>query len=545
MANKSLLGKVPLTFSHLPTGMLIIGYPVYWLELYFARNNFGQTTPLALVLFLLLCVWVFWGPAKDVVPGWLKGEWKGSGLSSRIFLGSGAGIALGILLCALYAALLPPHLIQESDALNYHYTLPRQHLILNSFRHIPWSLADLYFLPVDFALAPYWLATPLPNKFPQFIFFMGFVGVAAKLTRIFSRNNLISMCLVIFAIVGSHHVGIQMGTAMLDVAMCYLFLAALDSFVEGHGRLCAVEFAFYFWSKSFIPIQMVIIILLMWMICAAAKKLGFKEIVWNIDDIWAGEQKKIYCTSLRKVLICFAFVSVFVGGPFVGKSLYYAQTPLFPFFPGRVPVVGNMDKNSVAWRSLVANAQKAVATRDQYGSSRSLVELLKHFWLIAVPEQGVNNRYDYPVGLMYLLCLGPFIYLLFKTIRKKQLAILPLFVCVYWALWWMGSHQTRFLFVPVIVMFIIVLSRREFDSKILMTCVLLAMGLTALSVMRAHREDFGKSACEVLRPKDRLLLEMSATVPRNRPVPLDFADAAFADFTVDVVNNDSVFVLKH
>lgn len=545
MANKSLLGKVPLNLSHLPTGLLIIGYPVYWLELYCLRNNFGQTTPLAWVLFLLLCAWVFWGSAKSIVSGWLQEEWKESSLSLQIFLATGMIIAFGILFCALYAALLPPHLIQESDALNYHYTLPRQHLILNSFRHIPWSLADLYFLPVDFALAPYWLATPLPNKFPQFIFFMGFVGVAAKLTGIFSRNNFISICLVIFAIVGSHHVGIQMGTAMLDVAMCYLLLAALDSFVEGHGWLCAVEFAVYFWSKSFIPIQMVIIILLMWMIYSVARKLGFKEIVWNIDDIWAGEQKKIYRTTLRKVLICFAFVSIFIGGPFVGKSLYYAQTPLFPFFPGRVPVVGNMDKNSVAWKSLVANAQKAVATRDQYGSGRSLVELLKHFWLIAVPEQGVNNRYDYPVGLMYLLCLGPFIYLLFKTIRKKQLAILPVFVCVYWALWWMGSHQTRFLFVPVIVMFIIVLSRREFDSKILMTCVLLAMGLTALSVMRAHREDFGKLACEVLRPKDRLLLEMSATVPRNRPVPLDFADAAFADFAVDVVDNDSVFVLKH
>ena len=81
-----------------------------------------------------------------------------------------------ILVVGLYASLLPPHLMQESDALNYHYTIVRQHLILQSFKHIAWSHTDLFLLPINFALAPFWFESVLPNKLPQFLFFLGLNG---------------------------------------------------------------------------------------------------------------------------------------------------------------------------------------------------------------------------------------------------------------------------------------------------------------------------------------------------------------------------------
>jgi len=65
------------------------------------------------------------------------------------------------------------------------------------------------------------------------------------------------------------------------------------------------------------------------------------------------------------------------------------------------------------------------------------------------------------------------------------------------------------------------------------------------SVVRAHRMDFGKSAEEVLRPKDRMLLEMSKTVQKDESVSLRFYDAAFADFPVHVTQNNSVFVMEY
>src|SRR3989338_4436507 len=99
------------------------------------------------------------------------------------------GVAFLILLCSLYAASLPPHLVQESDALNYHYTLPRQHLVLNSFQHITWSSADLFLLPLQFALSPYWFAAGLPNKLPQFIFLIGIIAMVASLVKHFGANK--------------------------------------------------------------------------------------------------------------------------------------------------------------------------------------------------------------------------------------------------------------------------------------------------------------------------------------------------------------------
>ena len=78
-----------------------------------------------------------------------------------------------------------------------------------------------------------------------------------------------------------------------------------------------------------------------------------------------------------------------------------------------------------------------------------------------------------------------------------------------------------------------------------MGCVLLALGSTLLSVVRAHKADFGKTAMEVLRPQDRMLIKMSESARESLPVSLDFFDAAFADFVVDVVNNDSVFVIDY
>jgi len=39
------------------------------------------------------------------------------------------------------------------------------------------------------------------------------------------------------AILGSHIVAIQMGTGMLDVVLCYLFIAAIDSFLKGNAYI--------------------------------------------------------------------------------------------------------------------------------------------------------------------------------------------------------------------------------------------------------------------------------------------------------------------
>src|SRR3990167_8324901 len=108
----------------------------------------------------------------------------------------------------------------------------------------------------------------------------------------------------------------------------------------------------------------------------------FKFVFWYFYSK-SGDFKR----ALTKFAGYFCIVSFVVAGPFVAKSLYYAGTPLFPFGVGALAINQSIDKNSLEWRSLVRKTQEVLATKDQYGSGRSLLEFLRHFWLIAVPEK--------------------------------------------------------------------------------------------------------------------------------------------------------------
>ena len=175
----------------------------------------------------------------------------------KFFVLSACLVMGGMLIFVGMVATFPPHLQQEFDALNYHLTLPRQHLILQSFQHIPWAADDLFLLPLNFALAPYWFVTELPSRFPQYIFLWGILLVSIRLTEYFIGRKYDTFLLLTCAILGSHAFGIQMGTAMLDIVICYLGLAALDSYLRGHYALAVMEFTFFFWSKGMIPLQMI------------------------------------------------------------------------------------------------------------------------------------------------------------------------------------------------------------------------------------------------------------------------------------------------
>ncbi len=545
MANHRPFEKIQLSTAHLPTLLLFIGYPVYWLELYCPGNLRCPVFTWSWLLFIATALLASGGKSKEFLKylRGIKNRLESLDLFTKSLLGVSTAFILLTLSAIFYAYLLPPHLVQESDALTYHITIPKQHLMLHSFQHIRWSTADLYYLPVDFALAPFWLATTLPNKFPQFIFLLGLIGVAVNLVNYFSRKNFMSLCLIVMAIFASHNVGIQMGTAMLDIVMCYLLLAALDSFLKGSIFIGAIEFTFYFWSKSFLPLQTVLILAFVMILWFMSRTLGVQEVTWGFAE---GPETAIsgdLRARFKKLFIFFAFLSLGVGGPFALKSLYYAGTPFFPLAPGIAPI-RQMDYDSLAWRSLTEKAQQSVLTRDQYGSGRSPVEFLKHLWLLAVPEKDVNNRYDYPVGLMYLLFVGPFFYMLWQTLRERKFPLLPMFICVFWLIWWMGSQQSRFLFVPIMLMLIMVTSAIRTPSRVLMGVMTVGLVLVSLSVYRAHKQDLGRSGYDVLREKDRVLIKMATTVNRF-PVILDFPDAAFANFPVEVKTKDSVFVIDN
>ena len=528
MAFKNLnspLKNYPL--AHLPTLALMIGAFSFWLELYIIRLPSGHSSFLAWGIFIFcLLALLFSRPWQSNIMPSLSDE----SLVLRVIFALGAFLGAIYLVVGLYASFLPPHLIQETDALMYHITIPRQHLLWHSFGHIPWSVADLFLLPLDYALSPFELATMLPNKLIQFIFFAGSLGCVFHLVYILSGRVLHRAWLGVLAVMACHAVAIQVGLAMLDLVMLYCFLAFIHSLLVGRWTLAAIELAFFFWSKSFIPLQMVVIGLVLGSILFWALKNNF-----SINEVLVPSPRE------RKIfMLGFAIASLGIALPHLIKSFYYTGTPLYPFGVGFLSPLAISSPEH--WHSILQKAGMSLSVKDTYGHGRSIVAFIKHLWLIAVPEHRVNNAFDYPVGLIYLLVLGPFLSHFIGSLKSKRLPVLSMFVLIWWLTWWFGSQQSRFLLVPICMMIILTISFLPKISKVLIVLIILALGLEVVSLVDANRHDWGKPFSQLLRDQDRKILELQPSVGAL-DVKLDFPDVAFAPYPVTVIKSDSVFVI--
>jgi len=527
--------------SHLPTWLLILGYPIFWLELYFFDTSHGHTTWLAWTLFSLVALVVVFSNFLSIKNSFKKfcNEFKEYSFFLKFFIVFVLIFVIIILFASFIASLLPPHLPQEYDVLNYHITIPRQHLILSSISHIPWSVADLYLMPLDYSLSPYWLATEMPNKFPQFLFALGLLGVAASLMSKIRKDLSWERMLILLAILGAHGLAIQFGTAMLDIVMVYLFIAAIDSFLDRRFFMGTVELTFYFWSKSFIPLQSVVLIVALSFFCFLANLFRFKVFIFDRVAFSFISFKKIYFVGIRFIILSF-----FIAVPFLVKNIYYTGTPLFPFAVGAIGENYYQKEDPDLWEIINDRAESVLAVKNQYGEGRSLKNFIEHFWFLAVPEKGVNNRFDYPLGLVYLLIVGPFLYFFCRDLLRKKLDLVSLFIVLFWLSFWFGSQQSRFLFVPLVLMMMIVLKEPIVFRKIFCLGIVLSVMFTSISVFRAHKRDLFKSSMQVIREKDRKLIEMSNHVERSVPVVINFEDAAFANFAVNIKHKGSVFILN-
>jgi len=533
MAFKSLINSLknyPLT--HLPTLALGIGTVVFWLELYFIRLPFGNTSVLAWGLFTLLILAIIFSRSWTLKSEYWQGFFIEKSLVLKVVFALGFLLGLIYLGVGLYASLLPPHLTQENDALMYHLTLPRQHLLRHSFAHIPWSVPDLFLLPLDYALSPFELCTTLPNKFIQFIFFVASLGCVFRLVYIYSANSSSRVWVVVGAVMACHAVAIQVGLAMLDLVMLYCFLAFIHSLFLSRWALAAVEFAFFFWSKSFIPFQISVIGVILGIILWIALKRAF-----HLFEIPTITEK-----ARRTLITTFIVVSLGVALPHLIKSYYYTGTPFYPFGVGVLtPLVKSTPDH---WQAILQRAADCMNEKNVYGHGRSWAAFIKHFWLIAVPEKGVNNAFDYPVGLMYILVLLPFGGHVVNSLKSKRMPVLSLIVILFWLTWWFGSQQSRFLLVPVSLMIILTISSLPRLSRVLVILVVLLLGVETISLINAHRHDWGKPYLLLLRDQDKEILKLKPTGLKSEVI-FNFPDVAYARFPVVVNQNNSFYVLSH
>ncbi len=512
--------------AHAPTWALLIGYPIFWLEMFFHHGS--HTSWAAPLLFLGVCVVHV---SHDLASRRIASFRLPDTTYHRLWL------LLGLLLFIITftASLLPPHLMQEGDALNYHLSIPRQHLILGSFRHIPWSAADLWPFPVQFALAPYWFCTSWPNKFPQFIFLVGLVAVSARITQTLTTKRAAPWA-VAASILGSHGFGIQFGLAMLDLTTAYLVIAALDSLMAGDTALAMIELCFYTWAKSFLPIQMGLLLLGLLFIDVICR---WKRARWTLafsHDVFVPN------VSWRKASRLFALMSLFIGGPFLVKSFRETGTPLFPFKAFQWN--GRLGSHPESRAAVLQTEKLLLSARTAYGEERSFKAFVSHFWRIALPNRDVNNVFDYPIGLPYLLCLGPFIWMMGQSLLRRQFPLLPVMAVLFWALWWVGSQQSRWLYVPLVLIFISTLSNGDVsENRFLRLGLSVALLTTTFSVYRAHRADLWNLPHVPIRREDLRLWEDSRHLKPGERLQSATKEIAFAEAPVDVVADDPGWVM--
>jgi hypothetical protein len=211
----------------------------------------------------------------------------------------------------------------------------------------------------------------------------------------------------------------------------------------------------------------------------------------------------------ERALGLFIILSVGVAGPFIVKSIYYAATPFFPLAPGFMGW-GNIEIHPSSWHSLQQASQLWMeGTKNSYGHGRDLSSFIKHWWLLGIPEKGVNNAFDYPLGLTYLLLIGPFLFFLIKDILQRKFSPLGILAAVIWVLWWFTAQQSRFLYVPLLIIFIVTIPRLGKISRVFFACLLISLSLEALSLWGAHKGDVRRWGLDDLRAQDKRLMELN------------------------------------
>lgn len=536
MANRNLFSQI--TIPHVPTLMLIIGYPAYWLSLFFNTEVQGYTSNIVWWIWGVLSFYICWRQRKviiDLVVGHINNAQKGV-LFERSCVWFYSAFMLIMLLWLFFASSYPLHLPQEFDALNYHYTLPRQHLIQGSFSHLPWSTADLFLMPIQYALSPFWFSTELLNKWPQYIFLVGLLSMIYTLVLSMWQHRLKALWAVI-ATLSTHAVMVQGGTAMLDLTITYLFFATIHSFIKGRWGLFAVESAFFVFAKPLLPIQM----LLLSGALVITYFIFHKKLAWSLEHSFDFFWKSGSITSFPKYL--WFWIGLIVGGPFMLKSFWFAGTPLYPLGMGTLTINPSIDVGSSYWQAMIVTTKDLLAAGNDFGEGSSLWHWIKHWWILAVPTKGVNNSFDYPLGLTYLLFIGPFLMAFIRSLFQKKFSLAAWFIVFYWATWWFSTQQSRFLYIPIIGIYVIMIHQKIFKSRVFHVGLMLACCLTLISSVRSHQHIIGQSRQEVLRATDKNLMALSERQPPNATIFVNHADIAYLTRKGWPIKGDKVFVV--
>ncbi len=352
-------------------------------------------------------------------------EWSAAPLLFKIL----TFLVLGILILSGFEARLPPHLGQESDAIRYHMGLARQHLLAGSSKHLSWSAADLWPMPLQWGSAPLWFFRETFNKLPQYLMSVWLGGLMLQMGR--SRLSGYRGWIPALAVLSTHGVVIQLGTAMMDLPALYMLLGVFHAAERNRWGWSALHLAFFSTQKSFAPF--------------------ITLAIFTALFLWGLFQYRSQTITLLRTAAPALGVALLLSLLFLCRSISVswgrAGTPLAPFFTCQDSSVKGCQGEE--GQRIRESSRLLLETRDQYGNGRTPTAWVLHLWRVAVPTQGVNNEYDYPLGLAWVLWVVFLIASFWLWVKGERPNLYIVAAISFWVLWWMGSQQARWLY-PVL-----------------------------------------------------------------------------------------------
>ncbi|MGK5089833.1 hypothetical protein WDW86_19960 [Bdellovibrionota bacterium FG-2] len=384
-----------------------------------------------------------------------------------------------IFILSAVEARLPPHLPQEYDAINYHMGLPRQHLIQGTLSFLDWSTADLWPATVQWGFASSWFSGAFPQKIPQFLCSFWAFLVMVRLGRRLLTGSFLGWVPAL-AVFSAHGVVIQLGTAMLDLTHLYFLLAAIDGFLSDRKVSAALNLALFATLKAFGPIQVIIVLACFGALAGYSYPRLFRS--------WA--------RKLAPVIGLAVLFSLLLLSRTIWVDMKRAGTPLFPLATCLVSSVsGCSGWEGVAIRK---SSQQLFVAANGYGMGRGIGSFLNHLWRVAVPGGGVNNSYDYPLGLPWLLWCLFFVFSLPEIFRSRRVPVFIALSASFWLVWWLGSQQSRWLYPVLALGWLGTLEiQKRVRAHVLCICLVISASFSLISHYRAFRADIWKSPSEI------------------------------------------------
>ncbi len=389
-------------------------------------------------------------------------------------------ICVLMFLISIWQGFYPPHHPQEYDAINYSMGLARQHLLAGTFNHLRWSAADLWPSALQWGFAPIWFMGKNFNKLPQVLAAVfGFI-LMIDIGRTLLPNTYLSY-IPALAFYTTQGVMIQLGTAQFDLTQLCFLLAFLHGYVKKTGLFwMALNLALFSTAKSFSLGQVFLV----------AGIIIFIEYFQNPNRLF------LAIKGSKKLILFFGIFSSMLLARSTFVSLDRAGTPFSPIKNCLLNKLGGCQSES--GEAIRNSGDCHMKTRDAYGLGRGIKSFFIHLWAISVPSKGVNNEWDYPLGLGWLIMIVLLIFQIPDWIKSLNVPILPVISFSFWLVWWMTSQQSRWLYPAMALGWLAALPiLNRVKSRVLGSLLVISASLSLVSEVRAFRSDFGKTPSQV------------------------------------------------